>query len=152
MAVDAPQEQRALALDGVEVMSIRLEARRIHRVHHDPGGGLVGGDAGADGVGGFGDLELLVVQRAAAERERPFGGVDVGVDEAGQHGVAAGVDHAGARAYPLSDALLVADVDDLVAAHGESGGGGRGAVLGAHVGIAHYEIGRGMFLTSCRKR
>jgi hypothetical protein len=119
VSVGAPQKQRAIFFDLVQVMAIRLESRGIDRVDHDPGGSFVRRDAGANGVGGLFDLELLVVQGTAAERQGGLGRVDVGIDEAGQHGISGGVDYARGGTYPLGQALLVAHVNDLVAGDGD---------------------------------
>ncbi len=141
MTVGAPEEDRALLFDGVQVLARGLEARGVHFVDDDPCGRRIGRDAGADGRGGLLDGELLVVQRAAAQRQRAFGDVDVAVDEAGKHGESAGVDHGGVRADVARNLLVAAHEDDLAARDGEGAGGGRCFVHRAHVTIAQDQVG-----------
>ena len=119
VAVRAPQQHRAIVVDRVELQAVRLEAGGIHVGDDQPLRVPVVLEAGADARRGLLDGELVVAEAAAAARQRALGRVDVAVDEAGQHGVPAGADHAGLRADEGLDRGGVADRDDAAVIHGE---------------------------------
>src|SRR5262249_36897215 len=66
-------------------------------------------------------------------------GVDVRIDEAGQDGLALGVDDACLVALVGEDGLVVADGDDLAGSDG--GGGGGPGVEGDDFGVVDDEVG-----------
>ena len=106
----------------------------------------------------FGDLALdlrrahqLVFEVALAEILGALGGMDVRVDDAGEHQLAAQVDRAGLRPDQRAHGLIAADGDYGIAAKRERRCDGALRILGVNAAVKQEEIGGSIRGAGCSR-
>ena len=148
------QEHRAVRHDRVEVVLVRVAARKVL---HRPAAALdplavrvcvgVGLDLGEVVLPAVGVQEVEVQPVATGE-----GRMDVGVLESRSDELARSVDHPGRGPDELLDLLGRSDGDDAVAAYGDAAGPAADGVAGVDVAEDHQVCGHGHAAPAVRVR